>query len=275
MVATSSVVTAMQLETLLSEPRSLPTVPDIGMRLIATFDEEDVDAMQVAQDISLDPVLTAKLLKQANSAFFGLSRSVTTAKDAMSMLGLNKVRALVIASVLEDCFSVVPGMKLEQFWRYSMNTATLARLIARATGNDENTAFTVGLIHGIGELVMHVGMPEAMDLFDMNIEPLAIKRAAAEKEHFGYCYAEVGAGLARSWKFPKSMIQAIEFQLTPFAEGIYEPMAAILHLASWRARAAELKLGGDHLINTYPDEVGIVLGVDPDLIMEAGDDLPA
>lgn len=263
----------MRLEQLLSEPRSLPTAPDIGMRLIASFEQEDVDAMQVAEDISLDPVLTAKLLKQANSAFFGLARSVTTAKDAMRMLGLNKVRALVIAAVLEDCFSVVPGLKLEQFWRYSMNTANVARLIARAIKADDNTAFTVGLIHGIGELVMHVGMPEMVDELDQDFDPLAIRRAQAEVARFGYCYAEVGAALAKSWKFPKAMIDAIGNQLAPFEGDVYEPMAGIIHLAAWRARAAELGLGGEHLINTYPDEIGIVLGVDPDLMMQDDEEL--
>ena len=102
---------------------------------------------------------------------------------------------------------------------------------------------------------------------------LDLKRARAERGLFGYSYAEVGAALAREWKFPKKMINAIEHQVAPFDNDVYEPIAGVIHIASWRARAEELSLGSEGLINTYPDPVGLVLGIDPDTVI--GEEIPS
>jgi HD-like signal output (HDOD) protein len=257
----------MHLDKLLKQPQALPSVPKVVRRLIDTFEQAEVDPMLVASLIEEDPVLTAKLLKTANSAFFGLSRNVTNAREAMNILGLIKVRALVVASALGEGFHTVGGVNLNQFWRYSLNTANLSRYIALPIRIDENTAFTAGLIHAVGELVMHVGMPEAMIELDRNVPMLDLKRAKAERSLFGYSYAEVGAALAREWKFPRRMINAIEHQTAPFDNDVYEPIAGVIHIGSWRARAEEADLRGELLINTYPDPVGVVLGIDPDTVV--------
>lgn len=257
----------MHLDKLLKQPSALPSVPKVVRRLIETFEQAEVDPMLAASLIEQDPVLTAKLLKTANSAFFGLSRNVHSAQEAMSVLGLIKVRALVVASALGDCFHTVGGVNLNQFWRYSFNTANLSRYIALPIRIDENTAFTAGLIHAVGELVMHVGMPEAMIELDRNVPMLDLKRVKAERSLFGYSYAEVGAALAREWKFPRRMINAIEHQTAPFDNDVYEPIAGVIHIGSWRARAEEQELRGELLINTYPDPVGVVLGIDPDTVV--------
>jgi HD-like signal output (HDOD) protein len=257
----------MQLDKLLKQPDALPSAPKVVRKLIETFDQEEVDAMLVASYIEDDPVLTAKLLKTANSAFFGLTRQVSNAREAMNVLGMIKVRALVIAASLGEGFHTVGSVNLNQFWRYSLNTANLSRYIALPIKIDENTAFTAGLIHGIGELVMHVGMPEAMLDLDRSVPMLDLKRSKAERGIFGYSYAEVGAALAREWHFPKRMINAIEHQTAPFDNDVYEPIAGVIHIGSWRARAEEQAMRSELLINTYPDPVGLVLGIDPDTVV--------
>lgn len=263
----------MQIEKLLRQPNALPSAPKVVRQLIETFQQEDVDIAKAASYIESDPVLTAKLLKMANSAFFGLHRSVTNAREAINVMGLIKVRALVIGAALGDGFHTVGSVNLGQFWRYSLNSANLSRYLALPIKIDENTAFTAGLIHGIGELVMHVGMPEAMIDLDRSIPMLDLKRARAEKGLFGYSYAEVGAALAREWRFPKKMIDAIEHQNAPFDNDVYEPIAGVIHIAAWRSRAEELSLGSESLINTYPDPIGLVLGIDPDIVI--GEEIPA
>ena len=263
----------MHIEKLLKQPRALPSPPKVVRRLIATFDQDEVDMLQAAALIEEDPVLTAKMLKTANSAFFGLTRSVSTAREAINILGLIKVRALVIAASFGESFHSVGSVNMNQFWRYSMNSANLARYIALPIRIDENTAFTSGLIHNIGELVMHVGMPEAMVDLERSVPMLDLKRSTAERALFGYSYAEVGAALAREWHFPKRMINAIEHQCAPFENEVYEPIAGVVHIASWRARAEEGHMRSEVLINTYPDPVGLVLGIDPDIVV--GEHIPA
>lgn len=263
----------MQLEKLLKQPNALPSAPKVVRKLMETFQQEEVDLLRAAALIEDDPVLTAKLLKMANSAFFGLHRSVTNAREAINVMGLIKVRALIIGAALGDGFHCVGGMNLGQFWRYSLNSANLSRYIALPIRIDESAAFTSGLVHGIGELVMHAGMPEAMIDLDRSVPMLDLKRARAERGLFGYCYAEVGAALAREWKFPTKMINAIAHQTAPFDNDVYEPIAGVVHIASWRARAEELALGSEALINTYPDPIGLVLGIDPDTVI--GEEIPS
>jgi len=263
----------MQIEKLLKQPQALPSAPKVVRQLIETFEQEEVDLLQAASYIESDPVLTARLLKLANSSFFGLNRSVTTARDAISVMGLIKVRALVIGAALGDCFHTVGSVNLSQFWRYSLNTANVSRYLALPIKIDENTAFTAGLIHSIGELVMHVGMPEAMIDLDRSVPMLDLKRATAERGVFGYSYADVGAALAREWNFPKKMIDAVKHQDAPFDNDVYEPIAGVIHIASWRARAQELALRPENIISTYPDPIGLVLGIDPDIVV--GEEIPA
>lgn len=258
----------MRLEDLLRQPGALPIAPALALYLVQTFDNDHADSDDVILQICADPLLTAKLLKQANSDLFGLPRPLSTVKEVLAALGLTRVRAMMLSAVLDRSFEDVPGVDLEQFWRYSFNTANLARYVALQVDVDLNVAFTVGMIHSIGELVMHVGMPDVMAQMDAATELLAIERAEIEFQAFGYTYADVGAALARSWRFPGSIVAAIAYQRAPFDNDLYEPMAGVIHMAAWRARAAELKQSRADLIHTYPDEIGELLRLDPDLLMD-------
>lgn len=263
----------MKLETLLAQPKALPPAPKVASRLIETLDNPDTDLETLAELIETDPVLTAKIIRQANSAFFGLLRPVNHPRQAISMLGLVKVRAMALAALLQDGFHHAPGIDLELFWRYSLTTANLARYVAAPLGVEDNAVYTAGLIHAIGELMMHVGMPEPMAELDSKTSPFELRRAAAEKAVFGYTYADVGAALAREWRFPNRMAAGLEHQLDPFSHSNIEPIAAVVHLAAWRARVEFAQVSMDRRITTYPDAVGVALGVDPDALM--GDHIPA
>lgn len=263
----------MKLDTLLAQPNALPPAPKIAGKLIDTLDDPDADLRTLAELIETDPVLTAKIIRQANSAFFGLLRSVSHPREAISMLGLTKVRAMALAALLQDGFHHAPGIDLEIFWRYSLTTANLARYVAAPLGVDDSAVYTAGLIHGIGELVMHVGMPESMMQINERLSPFDLRRADAETATFGYNYAQVGSALAREWRFPKRMVAGLENHLHPFDNENIEPIAAVVHLAAWRSRVEFSDIKPSALIGSYPDAVGIALGVDPDAIMS--DNIPA
>jgi HD-like signal output (HDOD) protein len=260
----------MQFQQLLIQPDALPTAPWVVCQLMDTFEQDPVDTARVARLIETDPVLTARLLQSANSAFFGLVRPVAGAQGALQMLGLVRVRALVIAAALAESFHRVGGVHLDQFWRYSLHTAQLARQIALPIRIDEASAYTAGLLHGVGELVMHAGMPETMLELDRRVPMLDLGRARAQRRALGYSFADVGAALAREWRLPKRMVQAIQYQAAPFDGRAYEPLSGVLHIASWRARAQEQALSSEQLIGSYPDPVGLVLGIDPDSFLAGG-----
>jgi HD-like signal output (HDOD) protein len=185
----------------------------------------------------------------------------------VALLGMTHVRSLVMAAALGGSFKSVPGIDLKQFWRYSLQAADIAKSLAGLLHQNQGNAFTAGLIHAIGILVMHIAMPDRMEPLDFSTPPLDLNRAAAERNALGYTYAEVGAGMAEKWQFPEEMVSALANQFSPFEGESYDPLAGLLHLASWRARAQELQLDDNGLAATFPDMVGLTLGLDLDSVL--------
>jgi HD-like signal output (HDOD) protein len=132
---------------------------------------------------------------------------------------------------------------------------------------NEGNAFTAGLVHAIGDLIMHIAMPDLIGPIDMGTPPLDLRRAEVERSALGYTYAEVGAGMAEKWQFPQTIVSALKHQTAPFDGDAYDPLGGVLHLASWRARAEEIQLDDGGLAATFPDMVGLTLGLDLDSVL--------
>jgi HD-like signal output (HDOD) protein len=257
----------MQLQALLNYPRALPAMPRAVSDLLAEMNLEDPSPKRVGELIGRDPALTTRVLRLSNSAFFRVSRKIGSADEAVALLGMTHVRSLVMAAALGAGFKNVPGIDLKQFWRYSLRAADIARSLAGVLHQNQGNAFTAGLIHAIGVLVMHIAMPDRMLALNVSTLPLDLNRASAEQALLGYSYAQVGAGMAEKWQFPNEMVSALANQLTPFEGEAYDPLAGLLHLASWRARAEELQLDNNGMAATFPDMVGLTLGLDLDSVL--------
>jgi len=236
--------------------------------LLSELDREEPDLKKVSQLVSTDPALTTRLLQLSNSGFFKLTGKINSVSESLAILGLGHVRTMAVAAATSVSFKAVPGINLQQFWTYSLNVAKLSRSLAGVVRQNQQAAFTCGLIHAVGELAMHLGMPEEVALLNREVAPLDLKRAKLERRTFGFCYAQVGAGFARQWQFPQPMVDALEHQYAPFDNEVYEPLAGLIHLATWRARAKEAGLSDKALAVTFPGSVGEVLGLDIDMVLQ-------
>lgn len=257
----------MQLEALLNFPRALPAMSRTVSELLAEMNKDDPSPKRVSDLIAQDPSLTTRVLRLSNSAFFRVSRKIGSAEEAVAMLGMTHVRSLVMAAALGSSFKNVPGVNLPQFWRYSLRVADMSKALAGLLRQNEGNAFTAGLIHAIGDLIMHIAMPDLIAPLDMGTPPLDLNRARAEMSMFGYTYAQVGAGMAEKWQFPQDIVSALNNQISPFEGDAYDPLGGVLHLASWRARAEEIQLDENGLVATFPDLVGLSLGLDLDSVL--------
>ncbi|HEX8605684.1 MAG TPA: HDOD domain-containing protein [Pseudoduganella sp.] len=257
----------MTLEELFDQSTALPTAPKVVQELVASFDKASVSTEEIARLVARDPVLSAKLLRLANSAYYNLSRSIGTVEDAVLMLGFVAVRTLVISSGLVNGFKSVTGLDLGQFWRFSMRTAVAAKWIAKKTRDNGELAFTIGMMHAIGQLVIHASMPDKAAALDAVAAPLDRRRLDVEREALGFTYADVGAELARRWQFPAVFSDAIAAFPAPLERGAVDRLAAIVHLAAWRVRAME-EPGGEQAAEAFPEGVGEVLGLDAATIEE-------
>lgn len=161
----------MELEALLNYPRALPAMSRTVSDLLAEMNKDDPSPKRVADLVSRDPALTTRVLRLSNSAFFRVSRQIGNAEEAVALLGMTHVRSLVMAAALGSSFKNVPGVDMVQFWRYSLRVADISRSLASLLRQNEGNAFTAGLVHAIGDLIMHIAMPDVIGPIDMGTPP--------------------------------------------------------------------------------------------------------
>lgn len=259
----------MEIAALFRQTNALPSAPKVVQELISSFNDENISADYISRRLATDPVLSAKLLRLANSAYYRLARRAGTVNEAVAMLGFGTVRALVISSSLVNGFKSTPGFDMKQFWRYSLNTAVLSRWLAKKAGEDPELAFTVGMTHAIGQLVLHICMPEQTMQLDKTVSHLDANRIDAERNAFGYDYAEVGAELAARWNFPETLSHAIGAFPKPLEYQPFNRMGAIIHLAAWFAKTNESNQSLAEVRAAYPTAVNTRLGLDTCLMLDS------
>lgn len=258
----------MELSDLLAQDCVVPSAPRAVALLTAELRHPEPSLRRINQFLSTDPALTARLLHEANAPAFGLERQVSGVAEALVLLDMVQLRAIASSAIVGTTSGSVPGVNLQSFWRYSLNTARLARSLAGLVRHDQIAAYSAGLLHGLGEIVMHLLDPQAMRKLAGLATPLDLRRAKVEHRALGYSYAQASAGLARRWHLPQAITDALRYHDVPFANEVYEPLAGVLHLAAWRARALEAGLDQRALAATFPGEVGVALGMDIDTVLQ-------
>ena len=258
----------MELNALLALPAVLPSLPRMVALLMNELAPEEPNLRRVAQLFAADPALAARLLEQANAAAFGAQRQIAGIPEALALLDTGQLRTLVGTAPLGTTSRSVPGVNLQQFWRYSLNTAKLARSLAGSVHQNQLAAYTAGLLHCLGELVIHLADPVRAAQLNTLVSPLDLRRGKLEQRLFGYCYAQVSAGLAQRWQLPELVVDALNYLNAPFDHNAYEPLAGVLHLAAWRARAREVGLDDKEMAVSFPGEVGLALGLDIDMVLQ-------
>ncbi|WP_339083190.1 HDOD domain-containing protein [Pseudomonas sp. TMP9] len=219
----------MDINALFTQVNSLPSIPRVAQDLIQQFDNPHTSLDSVARNISLDPVIAAKVLRLANSARFRGARECTSVEDAAMRLGFNTLRTLVLASAVTGAFHAPPGFDLKGFWIHSFQVASISRLLAKNRGVAVETAFTCGMMHNIGELLIQTGAPELADRLNQNGKDIgAAQRVALETLQLGFGFPEVGAELARRWQLPELIQHAIAFQSRPFQAPVDMPLPRVL-----------------------------------------------
>lgn len=205
----------MEIEKLFADLQSLPSIPKVAQDLLLQFDNPSSNLESVSRNIEKDPVISAKILRLANSARFRGSRESSSIEDAAMRLGFNTLRTLVLASAVTGAFKAVPNFDLKGFWLTSFQVAGVARLLAKQSGADAEIAFTCGVMHNIGELLIQTGAPAVAERLNSAARSGSSGRVANETLQLGFGYPEVGAELAKRWNLPKVIQQAIAFQARP------------------------------------------------------------
>ena len=256
----------MELSTFLSPRFVIPSAPRLVALLLAELAKRQPDLRRIDQFISTDPALTTRVLQAANASFFKLVGQVHCVSEALAVLRLSQVQTMVTSAAALASFRSMPGLALPQYWAYSRDCARMARSLAGLVRQNQQAAFTAGLIHAVGLLAMRSAMAPAVAL-DAEAGPLELKRERIERQALGFCYTQASAWLAQQWHFPKVIVDALRYQFAPFDNDVYEPLAGVVHLAAWRSRARQAGLTQNKMTVTFPSAVAEVLGVDIDMVL--------
>lgn len=200
---------------------TLPSLPQAVQEAIAALNSEGASAGSVAERIERDQSLTARTLRAANTAFYGAPGRVATIRTAISVLGLRTVSALLTTASISAQFTAspkCPEFRFPAFWRHTLTTALVARGLARRVGMDEDVAFTAGLLHDIGALVLATQFPaEAGAAWRFAIRH-DLPLAAAERAVLGLDHCAAGEALARHWRIPDEVVCALAAHHEPSAD---------------------------------------------------------
>jgi len=231
-------------EQLAAGVQDLPSLPAVVMELLSSVEQEDIDISVLAKKVSYDQALTAKTLRLANSSSSGLQVKVTTIQQAITFLGFQTTRNLITAAAITGCFpnGRCPGFNDKAFWRHSIATAACARALARRMRFNQDIAFTAGLLHDIGRLVLVTCQPEAYGQVVAWQAQHGSDWLAAERAVLGIDHVDAGVALAAHWNFSDTMRQAIACHHAPDILGAGF-LATIVHVANAIVHA--LDLAGD------------------------------
>ncbi|HSC66990.1 MAG TPA: HDOD domain-containing protein [Cellvibrio sp.] len=249
----------MELKNLIDNAQKLPNIPKVVQELIESFGNENINNEEIAKKISADQVLTAKVLRAANSAHYGGNRKVGSVNDAVFVLGFNAVRTLVLASGMTGAFKAPEGFDLRGFWHNSFAVASTCKWLAKFSKDDAETAFTCGMIHNIGELLIHIILPEECKDIQKVVDRGA-RNSDIEKNVLGFNFPEAGAELAHRWKFPDAIVASIRHQLAPLAAPEFSRFAALINIAGYVVRENE-KNSGANIMEHFPNELATKLGI--------------
>jgi putative nucleotidyltransferase with HDIG domain len=217
--------------------RDLPTPPLVFAQIVKVVDHPDTSACEVGAIIAEDPAMTAKVLRITNSAFYGLSGTVNSVKQAVVIIGLDGVRSLVVSTSIIDMFKGDRfGREFQDlFWRHSLVTAFGSRMLMRILNPGDpgisEVAFSAGLLHDIGKMVMYLQDPERCHRIQEQCATQPTLELSAEKEAFGCTHAEVGEKITAKWNLPPELSRAISHHHEPL--GCEDPthLTDVVHVA--------------------------------------------
>jgi len=220
-----------ELRHTLATLRELPTPSAVLHEIWAVLDDQRASAASLAAVLSRDTALSARVLRLANSAYFGLPNPVSDVRAACVVLGFETVRALAVGVAALDGLSGAAGrvLDVERFWRHSMCVGTVARELARKMGlPDTGTAFCGGMLHDMGRLVLAVARPEECRELLRSEAPGSREREIAA---FGASHEEVGLWATELWRFPTPLHDAVGGHHGPAGDEGWSRWGALIHVA--------------------------------------------
>jgi putative nucleotidyltransferase with HDIG domain len=228
------------LEPLLRQAGELPSLPEVYIRVTELLENETASGLKIGEAVQTDPALTARILKMINSAYYGLQNPVTSISQAVTLLGRQQLRHVLVGSVLSGVFKDfdITAFPLRDFWQHSIKTAIIARQLAMQNARviDHEAFFTAGLLHDIGWLV--IAKVNAGSYIQISGLAKAENKDViqVELEKLGVTHVDVGVALLEKWGIPGLITECVRKHHDIDHIGPYATETSIVFLANQLSR---------------------------------------
>ncbi|MBD9361417.1 HDOD domain-containing protein [Methylomonas fluvii] len=226
---------ASAIKQLIAGSTELFSLPDIYFQLSEMIRDSRYSLADIGKVIAKDPALSARLLRVVNSPFYGFQAKIDTISRAVTVIGIDDLSNLVLATTVVDRFGKIPDelIDMTSFWMRSIHCAVIARMLAKASAVlHTERLFLAGLLHDIGSLLLSQKMPEQYLRVLLAADHNRLLLAGFEQELIGFTHAEVGGELLKTWGLPESLYETIGCYLSPADAQIHKLDAHLLHMAA-------------------------------------------
>jgi HD-like signal output (HDOD) protein len=238
-----------RVDSFISKVRDLSTLPEMMKKVVELTSDPNVSVSKVEEAISTDPVISTRLLRIVNSAYYSFFREITSIRQAIVVLGLEATKNLVYGTSIITAFGKETKVKqfpLEQFWQFSVATGNISRTLASLLDyHFYQEAFLGGLVHDIGKIVLANYMPTEFGQAIEESHSGGIPLREAEERVMGFNHSEVGQRLAVNWRLPHLLAQVIANYEAPEEAADHIDVTAVVRLARQLCRSRGIGVSGD------------------------------
>ena len=237
------------LDKTLTNVTDIPTLPSSILHMNRLIEDPRCTPDDLSHAIMSDPSLTAKVLKLANLPFHGLRQKIDSVPYAVSLLGFETVKSVLLSSAVFDMFRIAgTGFDLPALWKHSVATATASRMLAEHLGYAyPEKAFTAGLLHDIGKVTIARYLSSSLRLVVDIVRQERLAIYDAEMKAIGHTHAELGGWMLAKWGLTASLAEAVEHHHHPTRAMSAFDLASIVYLGNIIAHRSEIGSGGDNL----------------------------
>ena len=246
--------------------KNIPTLPGIFEKITHLMQRSNTAAEDIANIISSDQVLSAKVLRIVNSVFYGFPGRISSLTHALIILGFDVVKGLMLST---SVFDMMIARGFHGLWEHSLGCAVTAGVIARRT-NDPNPEETsiAALLHDIGKLIIRIELPKESSRIDQTTAKKGISTYEAEEEILGLNHATVGGWLCKEWHLPNKLSDPIAYHHKPSLSRFDRRPTAIVHVANAFVRGIGFGFPGDSLVPQIDPKTWEALSISDSLLEE-------
>ncbi|HNC82437.1 MAG TPA: HDOD domain-containing protein [Nitrospira sp.] len=238
----------------------LPTLPHVVQKLASMIGRPNVSAEEIGALIEKDQVLSAKVLRLANSPFYGFPSRIASVAHAVVVLGLSVVKGLTLCAT---AFDMMKNAGMNDLWRHSLGVAITAHILgAKAGMKNPEEVFVGGLLHDIGKVVLYVKWPDVGQQITAARKDSSRSLMETEQELFAVTHADVGGWLATAWHLPTTLREPILHHHMPSAAQDAKLQTAIVHVADVLVKGLACGNPGDDLIPPLSRQAWDLVGLD-------------